>query len=303
MAALRIVGSYSHDAGWIDRVVIAPGEFPPANPAPRAATCSRRPSRPSITTSTMSSAPRCASARFQAHRRAYHHAVLLLSEAARGRPALHRQRSRARTRITSRSMFPRTTRDEFQLGALNIKYTTPVLEFSSTTSYWSRHEPLIQDTSESWTTGLGLGGSSTGTAGQGRHRRGVRDRGQPDASDHRGAARVLGGRRAISSGWSATSTRTSIRPGTSFSRRRTARRSIGSNNLFSYFSPLQILQQSVFGEVTYNVTEPFAITVGARRYHYDAPVSIDQFGALTRDGRDLDLGEGPGRHAQGLALL
>jgi iron complex outermembrane receptor protein len=30
MAALRVVGSYSHDAGWIDRVVIAPGEFPPS---------------------------------------------------------------------------------------------------------------------------------------------------------------------------------------------------------------------------------------------------------------------------------
>ncbi len=30
LAALRIVGSYSHDAGWIDRVVIAPGQFPSA---------------------------------------------------------------------------------------------------------------------------------------------------------------------------------------------------------------------------------------------------------------------------------
>ena len=28
LAALRIVGSYSYDAGYIDRVVIAPGEFP-----------------------------------------------------------------------------------------------------------------------------------------------------------------------------------------------------------------------------------------------------------------------------------
>ena len=27
-AALRIVGSYSYDAGWIDRVVVAPGQFP-----------------------------------------------------------------------------------------------------------------------------------------------------------------------------------------------------------------------------------------------------------------------------------
>jgi len=55
----------------------------------------------------------------------------------------------------------------------------------------------------------------------------------------------------------------------------------GSNNLFSYFSPMPIYQQSVFGEVTYNVTDPWAITLGARRYRYNAPVSIDQYGSLT----------------------
>ena len=30
IAAVRLVGSYSHDAGWVDRIVIAPGEFPAA---------------------------------------------------------------------------------------------------------------------------------------------------------------------------------------------------------------------------------------------------------------------------------
>jgi iron complex outermembrane receptor protein len=55
----------------------------------------------------------------------------------------------------------------------------------------------------------------------------------------------------------------------------------GSNNLFTYYSPFKILQQSGFGELTYNITDPFAITVGARRYHYSAPVGLDQYGALT----------------------
>jgi outer membrane receptor protein involved in Fe transport len=54
----------------------------------------------------------------------------------------------------------------------------------------------------------------------------------------------------------------------------------GSNQLFNYFSPNKILQQSVFGEVTYNITEPFAVTAGLRRYHYDSPVTVDQSGAL-----------------------
>jgi outer membrane receptor protein involved in Fe transport len=54
----------------------------------------------------------------------------------------------------------------------------------------------------------------------------------------------------------------------------------GSNQLFNYYSPNKILQQSVFGEVTYNITDPFAITVGLRRYHYDAPVEVNQSGSL-----------------------
>jgi hypothetical protein len=58
-------------------------------------------------------------------------------------------------------------RDEFKLGALTIKYTTSVLELSSTTSYWTRNEPLTQDTSESWATGLGLKGFTPAQGGLG----------------------------------------------------------------------------------------------------------------------------------------
>ena len=172
-------------------------------------------------------------------------------------------------------------RDEFKLGALNVKYTTPVLELSSTTSYWSRNEPL----------------------NAGHH--GVLDRGPGVSGGPSGytAAQAASARRPRSS------TTLRIRPPRSCASPRSATRNpkwlvgyfyedfhsawdivfplaerrgdLGSNNLFSYFSPMPIYQQSVFGEVTYNVTEPFAMTVGARRYHYNAPVNIDQYGALT----------------------
>jgi outer membrane receptor protein involved in Fe transport len=56
---------------------------------------------------------------------------------------------------------------------------------------------------------------------------------------------------------------------------------IGTDNLFSYYTPFKILQQSVFGELTYNITEPFSVTVGARRYHYDSSVNLDQYGGIT----------------------
>jgi outer membrane receptor protein involved in Fe transport len=55
----------------------------------------------------------------------------------------------------------------------------------------------------------------------------------------------------------------------------------GSSNLFTYYNPTKLLQQSVFGEMTYNITSAFAATVGLRRYHYDESVFTDQYGALT----------------------
>ena len=63
-------------------------------------------------------------------------------------------------------------RDEFHLAALSIKYRTDVFEVSSASAYWTRHEPLIQDASESWSTGLGS--SASVRSRQRRHRCGVR---------------------------------------------------------------------------------------------------------------------------------
>src|ERR1700688_2624378 len=44
---------------------------------------------------------------------------------------------------------------------------------------------------------------------------------------------------------------------------------------------MAVYQQSRFDERTYYVSEASARTIGARRYHYSAPVNIDQYGALT----------------------
>ena len=49
-----------------------------------------------------------------------------------------------------------TLKDEFRLGSLKLEYRTNWFEVDSDTSYWTRHEPLVQDTSESWQTGIGL---------------------------------------------------------------------------------------------------------------------------------------------------
>jgi iron complex outermembrane receptor protein len=280
MAALRIVGSYSHDAGWIDRVVVAPGEFPAANLAARGNVLGapiqteyhdvndvdRTTVRVSALIKPIEGLSITPSFFYQ-------------KLAAGGLPYIDSDPG------TDAHYQPvdvaENYKDEFKLGALNIKYTTPVLEVSSTTSYWSRNEPLNQDTTESWTVGLvGSGGPSTYTAAQG----GI---GASSAIEYNPTHQTTEELRVTSVGdanpkWligyfyedfhSAWNIYFPSQNGAAI---------YGSNNLFSYFSPMPIYQQSVFGELTFNVTEPFAITIGARRYHYNAPVNIDQYGALT----------------------
>jgi outer membrane receptor protein involved in Fe transport len=276
VAAVRIVGSYSLDAGWIDRVVIAPGEFPAAN---------------GTTRGNVLAAPVAAD---------YHDvndverstirlsAVIKPIEGLSISPSFFYQKLRAGG-LPYIDSDPGTDAhyqpfdvsekysDEFKLSSLNVTYTTPIFALTSITSYWTRNEPLTQDTSESWTTGLGLTGYTPAQGGLGA----------AEAIEYNPSHQTTEELRISSVGDSALkwllgyyyedfhSAWDIVFPS------QNGAAVYGSNNLFSYFSPMPIYQQSVFGEVTYNITDPWAITLGARRYRYNAPVSLDQYGALT----------------------
>jgi iron complex outermembrane receptor protein len=276
IAAVRLVGSYSYDAGWVDRIVIAPGDFPAAVgntrgnvlAAPVAADyhdaneVERTTFRASALIKPLDGLSITPSFFYQK----LHSGGLPYIDSDPGTDA-HYQPFDVSERYS----------DEFKLSSINIKYTTPILELSSITSYWSRNEPLTQDTSESWTTGLGLTGYTAAQGGLGA----------ASAIEYNPSHQTTEELRVSSVGdanpkWlvgyyysdfhSAWDIVFPSQNGAAL---------FGSNNLFSYFSPMPIYQQSLFGEVTYNITAPWAITVGARRYHYSAPVSLDQYGALT----------------------
>ena len=277
LAALRLVGSYSRDAGWIDRVVIAPGAFPLPN---------------GTTRGDLIAAPVAAD---------YHDvndvektsirvsAVVNPVEGLSITPSFFYQKlsSGGLPYIDSNPGtdahyqpydISEAYSDTFKLSSINITYKTPILALTSITSYWSRNEPVTQDATESWTTGLGpyVNGYYPPTG-----------LGASSAIEYNPTHQTTEEFRISSVGDSSLkwlvgyyyedfhSAWDIVFPS------QNGAALFGSNNLFSYFSPMPIYQQSVFGEVTYNVTEPWAITVGARRYRYDAPVSLDQFGALT----------------------
>ena len=278
LAALRIVGSYSRDAGWIDRVVIVPGDFPAAN---------------GTTRGNVLAAPVAAD---------YHDvndverttvrvsAVVKPVDGLSITPSFFYQKMQAgglpyidSNPGTDAHYQPfdvsEAYSDEIKLSSVNITYKTPILELTSITSYWSRNEPLTQDTSESWTTGLGLTGYTAAQGGLG----------PSSAIEYNPTHQTTEELRVSSVGdsslkWLAGYYYEDFHSAWDIvfpSQNGANVKGVGSDNLFSYFSPMPIYQQSVFGEVTYNITEPWAITLGARRYRYSAPVSLDQYGALT----------------------
>src|ERR1700678_4348431 len=277
IAALRIVGSYSYDSGWIDRTVIAPGQFPLATNA-------------FTVRANVLAAPIATE---------YHDvndvektgvrlsAVIKPIDGLTITPTYFYQRLRSGVLPYIDSNpgtdahyqpfdIPENYRDEFHLAALSVKYHTDAFEINSASAYWSRHEPLIQDASESWSTGLALPSYGPGNGGIGAAFADEDNQSHQTTEELRissvGDTRLkwLAGYffSGFQSSWDI------IFPS------QTGAEVYGSNSLFTYYSPFKILQQSVFGEVTYNITEPFAVTVGARRYHYDAPVGLNQYGAL-----------------------
>jgi iron complex outermembrane receptor protein len=283
LAALRIVGSYSYDAGWIDRIVIPASVFPPAT-----SPCAAAPTFTGCVRGNVLAAP------VQAD---YHDAndverttvrVSALIKPIDGlsiTPSIFYEKLRAGGLPYIDSVpgtdahyqpygVPENYYDEFKLGALNIKYGTDYIDLSSTTSYWSRHEPLTQDTTESWDTGLGLTqfapgiGSSAAVEYNPSHQ--LTEELRVASAGNSNPKWLLG--YFYSDFWSSWNTIFSATDAVPL---------LGSNNLFTYISPTAILQQSFFGEATYNITEPFAITAGLRRYYYHAPVSVDQYGATT----------------------
>ncbi len=275
-AALRVVGSYSSDAGWIDRVVTAPGQFPLANGTTRGNVLAAPVANDYHNVNDVEKTGVRVSAVFKP------------IDGLTITPSYFYQKLRSgglpyidSPPLTDAFYQPFDTperyRDEFHLTALSVKYHTDAFEISSATAYWSRHEPLIQDTAESWTTGLGLTSYGPGATGIGQASA-IEDNQSHQTTEEFRIASVGDTRLKWLVGYFYSDFGS---PWDIIFPSQSGAQVFGDNNLFSYYTPFKIIQQSVFGEATYNITDPFSITIGARRYHYDSSTYLNQFGALT----------------------
>src|SRR3984885_7797283 len=156
-AALRIVGSESHESGWIDRIVIANGAFP-------------LPTDNNTVRGNVLAAPVAAdyknanNADLQAVR-----ASILWQPIDRLAitPSFFYQRidQNNLSQIDSDPgtdahyepfNVPEPVSDNFDLDSINVRYKFNAFDVTSTTSYWNRSERIAQDASEQWQWALGI---------------------------------------------------------------------------------------------------------------------------------------------------
>ena len=274
IAAVRIVGSYEDDSGWIDRIVAAPGTFP----------INTGDVRGNVLAAPVAEDYKDVN---DVERTTVRISALVKPiEGLSITPAFFYQK------LTSGGLpyidsdpgtnahyqpfdVAETLKDEFRLGSLKLEYRTDLFEVDSDTSYWTRHEPLVQDASESWQTGIGLttfdpaaGGLGAASAIEDNHSHQTSEELRLSSVGDSPLKWLIG---YFYEDFESTWNVYFPAQGDVF----------GSTNLFTYLNPTKILQQSAFGEVTYNITPELAATAGLRRYSYDESSVISQYGALT----------------------
>jgi outer membrane receptor protein involved in Fe transport len=280
-AALRIVGSLENLGGWINRIVIAYPDFPsPVN---------------ATTRGNVAAAPVAAT-----HRDVNNENLRTLRVSMLFKPVeeLSVEPSFMYQELTQGGLnlidsqpgtvanyqpydIPEPFEDRIDLAALNAQYHFGFADLTSTTSKWTRDENLRQDGTEEIATVLGapiypaLGGAGA------TYPTPVEDDESNEWSEEvrltssgDSAFKWLAGYfyQDFTSYWNLyVNTPFTAIPGT-------------FNDAFTQVQPTTILQNSVFGEVSYTLFDQLTATVGARRYYYHGTVNTAVSGWLSSSG-------------------
>jgi iron complex outermembrane recepter protein len=297
--ALRIVGTQSHDSGWIDRVVIANGDFPLETggdkvrgnvlAAPVAADYSDvndtdltavRVSLLWKPTDNLSITPSAFYQRIQ-------------------QDGLSEIDSNPGTNAHYEPFdSPEPFSDRFDLVSLNIQYAFNGFDLTSTTSRWTREEELRQDGSEEYQWVFGLPSYYISQGGIGAaYPTPLED----DTSRQTSEEIRLTSSSASAFQWlvgyfyednESNQNDFYLVPG--------AAPLFGTGNLYSQYQPTKIIEQAAFGEASYQLTPKLKATAGLRRYSYDESVITYSSGAVSATGTDAFSAFSAGERDQGI---
>ncbi len=280
-AALRIVGSQDHESGWIDRIVIANGDFP-------------------LETNNLQTRGNVAAVPIAADYKDVNDEdltsvrVSLLwkpTDQLSVTPSYFYQEIKMgglsdidSNPGTNAHYQPFDTSepflDRFDLGSLNVKYSFSAFDLTSTTSYWTRDQQNAQDASEEWqwifSTPSAILPFYTSQGGIG-----ATDPTPIEVDDTHQTSEEL---RLNSTGDSrfqwlvgyfysdfySQAYDAFIMPG--------ALPLFGTSNIYTAPYTEKIIQDSLFGEVSYQLTPELKATAGLRRYSYTSPVTLSYSG-------------------------
>jgi outer membrane receptor protein involved in Fe transport len=292
-AALRIVGSNEHLSGWINRIVIAPGDFPgPTNINTATATGTR---------GNVQAAPVAADYRDvnNENLRSVRAALLWnVTDRLSVEPSVMYQEltqggldlidSNPGTLANYQPFdLGEPFEDRIDIGNLKANYHFDFADLTSATSYWTRDENLRQDGSEEIGELLQLNGAfpyfplyaNTGPTSptpveDDRTRQWSEEIRMASAGDTDFKWLVGWFYQDFESQWNLFVPTPDAAP------------TFGTGNGFTQYQPAKILQNSFFGELSYRFFDQFTATVGARRYYYHDTVNTAVSGWLSSSGNN-----------------
>jgi iron complex outermembrane recepter protein len=297
--ALRLVGSEEHDSGWISRIVIADGQFPleTQNDTVRGNVLAAPLAReyPRVNDEELHSA----------------RARLLWQPTDRlsVTPSIYYQR------ITQGGLndidsppgaaahyqpfdIPEPFSDRVTIYSLNAQYHFDAFDLTSTSSRWTREEDLRQDGTESyqWAFGGGPFDVVQGGLGPATPTPLEVDRSRQSSEELRLTSTAAGRFKWLVGyfygDFASDFDLFVLMPG--------AAPLFGTEDAYTQTLTYKIIQNSVFSEISYQLTPALTATAGLRRYSYDASLAIDYSGFLSSTGSDAAAFAAEGASSQGV---
>jgi outer membrane receptor protein involved in Fe transport len=301
--ALRIVGTDSHDSGWIDRIVIAPETFPLETNG-------------NTSRGNVAAAPVAADYKdVNTNKLSAVRASLLWkpTDQLEITPSFFYQRIQ-QNGLSDVDSNPGTDAhyqpfdaaepfsDRFTLSSVNAVYRFGAFDLESTTSYWNRDQDIRQDGTEeiqwalSTPTALfpfyadqgGIGPNSPASLENDKSKQTSEELRLTSTSESKFKWLV---------GYFYSDFQSDFNLYVNFP---SAVPVFGTGNAFLELQPTKIIQNSVFGEISYQLTPQLKATAGLRRYAYTSSVSTAVSGFLSSTGSDIVSNSATGERDQGV---
>jgi iron complex outermembrane recepter protein len=279
--ALRIVGSLENLSGWINRIVIAYPDFPaPVNATTRGNVAAAPVAQTNRDVNNENLRTLRVSMLFKPVDELSIEPSFMYQELTQG--GLNLIDSQPGTVANYQPYnIPEPFEDRIDLAALNAQYHFGFADLTSTTSKWNRDENLRQDGTEQIATVLGApiypafggSGATAPTPVEDDESNQWSEEVRLTSSGDTAFKWLVGYfYQDFTSYWNLyVFTPYSALPGT-------------FNDAFTQIQPTTILQNSVFGELSYTFLDQFTATAGARRYYYHGTVNTAVSGWLSSSG-------------------